>query len=238
VDEADLRILEDPAAACAELLAEAARDGQHISLTGGSTPGRAYEQAARLEQDWSRAVLWWGDDRCVPPDDELSNYRLARESLLDLLPDEGAPQVHRIPAERGPHTGADDYERELRSALGEQIPRLDLMLLGLGPDAHVASLYPGQDTLDVSDRAAVGVDEAGWKPYVPRVSLTMPVLCAARRIVFLVAGSDKAEAVERAFGPDVEPNRDAPASMVRPVDGELILLLDEAAASRLPPGTG
>jgi 6-phosphogluconolactonase len=237
VADFDLRILDDPASACAELLAEAARAGQHISLTGGSTPAAAYEQAARLEQDWSRATLWWGDDRCVPPDDELSNYRLARESLLDLLPDEGAPKVQRIPAERGPYTGADDYEREIRSVLGEQIPRLDLMLLGLGPDAHVASLYPGQATLDVNDRAAVGVEEAGWKPYVPRVSLTMPVLCAARRIVFLVAGDDKAEAVERAFGPGAEPSHDAPASMVRPVDGELIVLLDRAAASRLP-GTG
>jgi 6-phosphogluconolactonase len=229
----DLRILEDPAPACAEMLAEAARAGQHISLTGGSTPGRAYEQAARLEQDWSRATLWWGDDRCVPPDDELSNYRLAREKLLDLLPDEGSPQVHRIPGERGPHVGADDYERDIRATLGEQIPRLDVMLLGLGPDGHVASLYPGQPTLDVRDRAAVGVDEAGWKPYVPRVSLTMPVLCAARRIIFLVAGEDKAEAVERCFAPDVEPNRDAPGSLVRPVDGELVVLLDEAAASRL-----
>ena len=215
------------------MLAEAARAGQHISLTGGSTPKRAYEQAARLEQDWSGATLWWGDDRCVPPDDELSNYRLARESLLDLLPDEGSPQVHRVPGERGPHVGADDYEREIRSALGEQIPRLDLMLLGLGPDGHVASLYPGQDTLGVRDRAAVGVDQAGWKPYVPRVSLTMPVLCAARRIVFLVAGEDKAGAVAKCFGADVEPSQDAPGSLVRPVDGELIVLLDEAAASRL-----
>src|SRR4051794_10631807 len=229
----DLRILEDPAPACAELLAEAARAGEHLSLTGGSTPGRAYEQAARLEQDWSRAKLWWGDDRCVPPDDELSNYRLARESLLDLLPDAGAPEVHRVPGERGPHVGADDYEREIRAALGEHIPRLDLMLLGLGPDGHVASLYPGQDTLGVRDRAAVGVDEAGWKPFVPRVSLTMPVLCAARRIVFLVAGEDKAEAVERCFGEGVEPNEGAPGRLGRPVDGELIVLLDEAAAGRL-----
>jgi 6-phosphogluconolactonase len=230
----DLRILDDPAPACAEMLADAARAGEHISLTGGSTPGRAYEHAARLEQDWSRAKLWWGDDRCVTPDDELSNYRLARESLLDNLPDEGSPQVHRIPGERGPHVGAEDYEREIRAALGEQIPRLDFMLLGLGPDGHVASLYPGQDTLDVTDRAAIGVEEAGWKPYVPRVSLTMPVLCAARRIVFLVAGEDKAEAVERCFSPDVEPSHEAPGSLVRPVDGELIVLLDEAAASRLP----
>jgi 6-phosphogluconolactonase len=114
------------------------------------------------------------------------------------------------------------------------VPRLDLMLLGLGPDAHVASMFPGQASLEVTDRLCVGVDEAGWKPYVPRITMTMPVLCAARRIVFLVAGDDKAEAVERAFGPGVEPNRDAPGSMVRPVDGELILLLDEAAASHLP----
>src|SRR3954452_21885506 len=163
----DVRILEDPAPACAELLAEAARAGEHISLTGGSTPGRAYEQAARLEQDWSRAKLWGGDDRCVPPDDELSNYRLARESLLDLLPDGGAPEVHRVPGERGPHVGADDYEREIRALLGEQIRRLDLMLLGLGPDGHFASLYPGHDTLGVRDLAAVGVVAAGWKPYAP-----------------------------------------------------------------------
>jgi 6-phosphogluconolactonase len=230
----DLQVLEDPADACAEMLVEAARAGQHIALTGGSTPGRAYEKAASLEEDWSRAKLWWSDDRCVPPDDEMSNYRLAKEALLDALPGDGTPEVHRIPGERGPHVGADDYERELRAVFGEQVPRLDFLLLGLGPDGHVASLYPGQPTLDVSDRAAVGVEEAGWKPYVPRVSLTMPVLCAARRIVFLVGGGDKAEAVERCFGPGVEPNHGAPGSMVRPVDGELTVLLDEAAASRLP----
>jgi 6-phosphogluconolactonase len=231
----DVRVLEDPAAACAEMLAEAARARQHICLTGGSTPGLAYERAASLEEDWSRAQLWWGDDRCVPPDDELSNYRLAREALLDHLPEGGAPVVHRIAGEEGPHAGADDYERQLRAVFGDDaIPRLDFMLLGLGPDAHVASLYPGQATLDVTDRLCVGVEEPGWKPYVPRVSMTMPVLCAARLIVFLVAGDDKAEAVERAFGPGVEPSRDAPGSMVRPTDGELVLLLDEAAASHLP----
>jgi 6-phosphogluconolactonase len=232
----DVRILEDPAAPCADMLAAAARAGSNIGLTGGSSPGSAYEQAARLEQDWSRATLWWSDERCVPPDDELSNYRLVRETLLDNLPDEGSPEVHRMPGERGPHVGAEDYERDMRSAFGEQTPRLDFLLLGLGPDGHVASLYPGQPTLDVSDRPAVGVEEAGWKPYVPRVSLTLPVLNAARQVVFLVAGEDKAEAVERCFSPDSEPSRDAPGSLVRPVDGELILLLDEAAAGRLPTG--
>ena len=231
----DVHVLEDPAARCAEMLVDAARAGGHIALTGGSTPTRAYEKAASLEEDWSRATLWWGDDRCVPPHDELSNYRLAKEALLDRLPVEGGPAVHRVAGELGPHAGAEDYERQLRAEFGDgDPPRLDFLLLGLGPDAHVASLYPGQDSLDVEDRLAVGVEEAGWKPYVPRVSLTMPVLRAARRIVFLVAGEDKAEAVERSFAPGIEPNHDAPGSMVRPVDGELILLLDEAAASRLP----
>jgi 6-phosphogluconolactonase len=230
-----VRVLEDPAAACAEMLADAASAGSHIALTGGSTPKRAYELVAGMDADWSGAKLWWGDDRCVPPDDDNSNYRMAREALLDRLPaaGDGGPEVHRVPGEHGPHAGADDYEGELRSSFGEQTPRIDLMLLGLGPDAHVASLYPGQATLDERDRLAVGVEEAGWEPYVPRVSLTLPVLCASRRIVFLVSGEDKAEAVERAFGPG-EPSKDAPGSLVRPVDGELILLLDGAAASRLP----
>jgi 6-phosphogluconolactonase len=229
----DVRVLEDPAAPCAEMLVAAAREGSHIALTGGSTPKLAYEQAARLEQDWSRATLWWSDERCVPPDDELSNYRLARESLLDNLPDEGWPKVQRMPGERGPHVGAEDYERDMRAAFGEQTPRLDFLLLGLGPDGHIASLYPGQDTLDARDRVAVGVEEAGWKPFVPRVSLTLPVLNAARQVVFLIAGDDKAEAVEACFSPETEPSHDHPGSLVRPVDGELILLLDEAAASRL-----
>ena len=226
-------MFEDPASACAELLAEAARSGGNIALTGGSTPKRAYGLAADLGADWSRAKLWWGDERCVPPDDEQSNYRLAKESLLDLLPDEGSPQVHRIPAERGPHVGADDYERELRQTLGEQLPRLDFILLGLGPDAHVASIFPGKPAVRERGRAVVGVEEAGLEPFVPRITLTLPVLNAGREVVFLVAGEDKAEAVARAFGG--EPSPDAPASLVRPEDGTLTLLLDHAAAGRLRP---
>src|SRR3954447_7559265 len=114
------------------MLAEAARAGQHISLTGGSTPRIAYEQAAALEEDWSRATLWWGDDRCVPPDDELSNYRLAKEAPPDRLPLGGAPVVHRLAGELGPHAGADDYESQLRAEFGDDgLPRLDFLLLGL-----------------------------------------------------------------------------------------------------------
>ena len=140
--------------------------------------------------------------------------------------------MKRIKGEAGPHGGADDYERELRETLGEDRPRLDVVLLGLGPDAHVASLFPGQPTLEVHDRLAVGVEQAGHEPYVPRVSLTLPVLNAGREVIFLVSGESKAEAVVRAFGTDV-PDPDAPGSMVRPTAGELTVVLDEAAASQL-----
>src|SRR4051812_41933015 len=135
--------------------------------------------------------------------------------------------------ERGPHVGADDYEAELRERLGEQIPQLDFMLLGLGSDAHVASLFPGHATLEVRDRAAIGEEQAGLEPFVPRITLTLPVLCGGRHIVFLVTGEGKARAVERAFAG--EPSPDAPASLVRPRDGRMTVLLDAAAASRLRP---
>ena len=228
----DVRVLDDPAHACAELLCEAAAAGGHIALTGGSTPGGAYRSASEMDADWTGATLWWGDERCVPPDDERSNYRLAREALIDRLPEGGRPDVHRILGERGPHGGADDYERDLRDTLGEQTPRLDLVLLGLGSDAHAASLFPGRPTLRERDRLVVGEDEPGLDPFVPRITMTLPMLSGGRRIVFLVTGDGKAEAVERAFGPR-EPSEDVPASLVRPSDGELIVLLDEAAAARL-----
>ena len=230
----DIRVSEDPAGDCATLLCEAAEAGHHIALTGGSTPGDAYRKAADAGADWSRATLWWGDERCVPPDDELSNYRLAKEALLDHLPaaDDGGPEVHRMRGERGPHVGADDYENALRERLGEQRPRLDVVLLGLGPDAHVASLFPGHDTLGETDRVVVGEEHAGLDPRVPRITMTLPTLCAGRHVVFLVTGDGKAEAVERSFAR--EPSTDAPGSLVRAgAAGRLTVLLDAAAASRL-----
>ncbi len=226
----DIRVLDDPAGACAQLLAEAAGRGEQMALTGGSTPRRAYEQAAGLLEDWSSATLWWGDERCVPPDDELSNYRMAKEALLDRLSGP-PPTIHRIAAEHGPVAAADDYEHALISSLREDRPQLDLVLLGLGPDAHVASLFPGQETLKVRDRLVVGVERAGHEPYVPRVSMTLPMINAARAVVFLVSGEDKAEAVARAFGADADDS--APASRVRPERGSLTVLLDESAAARL-----
>jgi 6-phosphogluconolactonase len=229
---AETLVLEDPAEECAGRLAAAAADGAHIALTGGSTPRRCYERIAAMDVDWAGATLWFSDERCVSPEDELSNYGMAKAALLDRIAGD-APVVKRMRGEQGPHAGADDYERELREALGEAMPRLDLVLLGLGPDAHVASLFPGQPSLQVRDRLVVGVEEAGLEPFVPRVSLTLPVINAAAEVLFLVTGADKAEAVARAFGDPPDP--DTPASLVSPREGSLTVLVDPPAAERLEP---
>ena len=221
-------VLEDPSGATAERIAAVAGAGGHIALTGGSTPRAAYERAAALDLDWSAATLWFGDERCVAPDDPRSNYGMAKSALLDRLSGP-QPVVHRMEGERGPHEAAESYEQELRQALGDR-PRLDLVLLGLGPDAHCASLFPNAPALDERRRLAVGVEVAGLAPYVPRVTLTLPVLNAARAVIFLVAGADKAEAVARAFGG--EPDPAAPASLVAPADGTLTLLMDADAAAQ------
>jgi 6-phosphogluconolactonase len=227
-----VRVLDDPAAAAADVLIDAAAGAGQIALAGGSTPRGAYLRAAGAEVDWSRAVLWFGDDRCVPPDHEHSNYRMVRESLLDRIAGE-PPVVRRIEGELGPGEAAERYEAELRSAFGAGLPELDLVLLGIGPDAHTASLFPGDAALDERERLAVGVETPGMAPIVPRVTLTLPVLNRARRVVFLVEGEDKAEAVARAF--DGRPDSGAPASLVQPEFGALELLVDPAAASALEP---
>jgi 6-phosphogluconolactonase len=219
-----LRVVEDPAAEVAELLAEVAGAGGHIVLTGGSSPRRAYELAAARDTDWSGATVWFGDERCVPPDHEWSNYAMAEAALLSRL--SARPTVHRMEGELGPDAGAGAYEALIREHLGAE-PRWDLLLLGLGPDAHTASLFPSKSEKDVTDRLVVGVPEAGMEPQVPRISLTIPALDAARHVVFLVTGESKREAVRRAF---VDEDPTSPATRVRPPAGELTVLLDPAAA--------
>jgi 6-phosphogluconolactonase len=227
---ADRVVTEDPAGEAAERLAEAAAAGGHLALAGGSTPRAAYERAASLDVDWSGATLWFGDDRCVTPDHEHSNYRMTKEALLDRL--RGAqPTVERIEGELGPHEAADRYEARLREAFGDGVPEFDLILNGLGPDAHTASLFPGDQALGERERLAVGVDTPGMAPLVSRVTLTLPVMNAARQVVFLVSGEDKAEAVARAFSGAADPS--APASLVQPDAGSLTLLLDPPAARLL-----
>jgi 6-phosphogluconolactonase len=227
VTPVDLVVLDDEEAAAsrvADVLAAAARDGGHVVLTGGSTPARAYELAAERARDWSRVQLWWGDERCVPPDDERSNYAMAKRTLLDRI-DEPPTAVHRMRGELGPDAGADDYDRELGD-----LARFDVLLLGLGPDGHVASLFPDQPTLDETERRVLGA-EAKLEPYVERITLTLPLLRAARVVVFLVTGAEKAEAAARAFAG--EPSRATPGSLVRAVSGTTTALLDRAAASLL-----
>jgi len=215
----DIVVSDNPAQVVAERLAEAARAGGHVVLTGGSTPRQAYEMASLLEPDWTRVELWWGDERCVPPDDERSNYGMAKKALLDRV-DTGT--VHRMRGELGRDEGATLYEQELGS-----LERFDLVLLGLGPDGHIASLYPNQPTLDETEREVVGA-EAKLDPYVDRITLTLPVLRRARAIVFLVSGEGKAEAARHAF--DGEPTRDTPGSLVRATHGTTTAVLDPAAA--------
>jgi 6-phosphogluconolactonase len=208
----------------AERLAEAARAGGHIVLTGGTTPRRAYELTADIEEDWSRVELWWGDERCAPADDPLSNFNLARVALIQRVLSPPA-QLHRMRGELGRDEGALRYEEELGP-----LRRFDLVLLGLGSDGHVASLFPDQPTLDVTDRRAIGA-EAKLEPFVDRITLTLPMLCAADEVLFLVAGADKADAVQRAFAG--ERSRATPGSLVRAADGKTVAVLDAAAASKL-----
>jgi 6-phosphogluconolactonase len=166
----------------------------------------------------------------VAPDDERSNFRLVRQALIDPLADLTAPTVRRMRGELGPEKGADAYERELRDA-GE--PEFDLVLLGLGPDGHCASLFPDQPSLGERARLVVGVEEAGLEPFVPRISLSFSALAMAKQTVFLATGEAKAEAVAAAFGPGSGPDPHVPASMLVPLVAELKVLVDEAAASRL-----
>jgi 6-phosphogluconolactonase len=220
--EIEIVVAADPAAEVAARLAAAARNGGHIVLTGGSSPRVAYELAAALEPDWTAVELWWGDERCVPPEDERSNYGMAKAALVDRV---SAGGVHRMRGELGRDEGAEQYEQELA-----RLEQFDLVLLGLGPDGHLASLYPNQPTLDERERRAIGA-EAKLDPYVDRITLTLPMLRRSREVLFLVAGQDKAAAVKRAFAD--EPSHSTPGSLVRAELGPTTAVLDAAAASLL-----
>jgi 6-phosphogluconolactonase len=212
----EIEILDDPARACAAMLVGIAAGGGHIVLTGGSTPRAAYgefvEAIHTVGIDVSGCTMWFSDERCVPPEDERSNYGMVRASLLEPLGKSGVlPTVHRMRGELGPDEAASEYERELR---GAGSPRFDLVLLGIGPDGHLASMFPDQDSLSERSRLVLGVPEAGLEPFVPRVTLTFPALVNARQIVFLATGESKAEAVAAAFGPDAKPDPHVPSSLL------------------------
>lgn len=230
----EIEVLDDPAHACVASLLSAMLHGGEIVLTGGSTPRAAYEELASEIRsaggDLGDTTVWFSDERCVPPHDERSNFRLLKQALLDPLAEVTAPTVHRMRGELGPEKGADAYERDLREA-GE--PEFDLVLLGLGPDGHCASLFPDQPSLGERARLAVGVEEAGLEPFVPRVTFTLPALSRGKRLVFLAEGEAKASAVAAAFGPDAKPDPHVPSSLVPGIGRDVIVLVDPAAASGL-----
>jgi len=230
----DIEVVESPARACAAMLVGAAAGEGHVVLAGGSTPRAAYEEfvktALAVELPLAQTTVWFGDERCVPPEDDRSNYKMVKEALLDPLGDAAPTRVHRMRGELGPEEAAAEYERVLREA---GPPEFDLVLLGIGPDAHTLSLFPDQSTLSERSKLVVGVPEAGHEPFVPRVSFTLPALGLARHVVFLISGASKADAVAAAFGKDAKPDPHVPSSMVASHAKRVTVLLDPPAAARL-----
>jgi 6-phosphogluconolactonase len=207
-----------------------------LCLAGGTTPAGAYELLAsrfRLSVDWKEVQFFWGDERCVPPDDPASNYRMAYRTMLSKLPLR-PEQIHRIRGEEDPAQAADKYETELRHSLGltepSDFPSFNLLLLGLGENAHIASLFPHHPALHEKTRLAIAVEVEATPRW--RVSLTLPVINKANRVMFLVSGEHKAEAVKRILRGPLDPER-YPAQLVKPHSGQLVWLIDKAAASQL-----
>jgi 6-phosphogluconolactonase len=213
-------------------MAEAERGSFHVALSGGETPRAAYQllgdDPLRQELSWSDVFIYFGDERCVPPDDEQSNYRMAQRAFLDAV---GIPaaNVHRIRGEADPGHAANEYASILRADLGNA-PQLDLVLLGLGPDGHTASLFPGTPP-DTDDdalvRAVYARSQMMW-----RVTMTPKVINLARTVVFAVEGADKAQILSAVYEGPIDPVK-YPAQIVRPYSGRLIWLVDELAAGML-----
>jgi len=207
--------------------AEAIRErGRYlVALSGGKTPRPLHERlAASAKLDWAAVDVFWADERSVPPTDPQSNYRSARETLLDRVPIP-ADRIHRIAGELDPLAAADAYEVELRRVVGAD-GRFDLILLGIGADGHTASLFPRHQALTETERWIVPVHAPAEPPW--RITMTLPLIHAARHVLFLVTGAEKAQAVQA-----VEEGSPVPAGLVRPTDGTVTLLVDEKAASLL-----
>ncbi len=245
-----IEVLPDPQAlalraadvfAMAAQSAAAARGRFAVALSGGETPRALYRLLARQQfaqkVPWRRVHLYWGDERCVPPDDPASNYGVAHETLIRQVPvPEG--QVHRMRGEDDPEVAARAYDGELRALAGlekpaSEVPVFDLVLLGLGRDGHTASLFPHSPALDEDERFCVATQAPDGSP---RLTVTVPVINAARRVAFLVAGAGKAGMVAEVLE-GLRVPRAVPAQAVRPVKGQLVWLLDEAAAAELSPAT-
>jgi 6-phosphogluconolactonase len=211
----ELRVVDDLAGAALELFLE--ESPQTVLLTGGDTPLPFYERLATLDYPWEDVEFFFSDERCVPDIDQRSNFRMANVALLSKV------DAARYPMD-GENCNADGYEEKLRERFGER-PWFDFAVYGLGPDGHTASLFPRMPEVEVTDRWVVEVPQAGWEPYVPRVSLTMPVLSAASVGVFLVSDETKREPLRRLLAEE-----DIPAARLTPK--RLVVLADHGAAPR------
>jgi 6-phosphogluconolactonase len=219
-------------------VAIAATNRFSLVLSGGSTPRDLHVRLSSpplVDQvDWAHVHIFFGDERCVPPADERSNYRMAEETLLSRVPIP-PEQIHRIKGELEPAAAAEDYARQLREYAGDQPPRLDLILLGMGDNGHTASLFPGLTAVREQQRWVMAeyVAEVGmW-----RVTLTPVILNQARQAVFLVAGSGKASMLHQVLEGPYTPDA-LPAQIVRAPDGEVIWLVANDAAAQLSPPSG
>jgi 6-phosphogluconolactonase len=208
------------------------RGTAHLALSGGATPQLTYRLMSEQPQALDATEIWFADERCVAPDDPRSNYRVAAETLLEPAAIE-RQRVHRMPGELGPAAGAERYEDELREKFAlpaDAIPVLDVIVLGIGPDGHVASLFPGSGALSAGEGVlCMGVSDSP-KPPPERITLSLAVLRAARGCLLLATGAAKADAVAAMLG---EPTRHVPASLLR--RERLTVVLDDAASSLRSP---
>lgn len=206
-----------------------------FALSGGTTPGKMYalltSEPYRSQIDWSAVHFFWSDERCVPPTDPQSNYHLAQEALLsklNLRPD----QIHRLPADRPDRQqAATDYEAEIRQVLGGDVPAFDLLQLGMGPEAHTASLFPHQPALREEKRLVLPVSVP--KPPPDRLTFTPPLLRAARHILFLATGADKAAALHEVLEGADNPEEYPTQGIVRQARGEVVWMVDTAIAQQI-----
>jgi 6-phosphogluconolactonase len=219
--------------------AVAARGVARIAISGGNTPKHTFEVLADPQQrffksmPWEKIDLFWVDERCVPPDDKDSNYRMTREALIEKVP-LPASQVFRIEGELDPEEAAARYESAIRNRFrleGAELPSFDLIALGMGDDGHTASLFPHTQALYELGRVVVAnhvPQKDTW-----RVTLTSPVINQGRKVISLIQGADKAKVLSEVLSDKYDPET-WPSQLVRPKSGELLLLLDTSAAAELP----
>ncbi len=207
-----------------------------LCLAGGATPAAVYELLAtrfKFSVGWQEVRLYWGDERCVPPGDPASNFGMAERTMLGRL-GLGPDRIHRMRGEDPPEPAARAYEKLLKERFGlgdGEFPRFDLVLLGLGEDCHIASLFPESPAIREPERLCVAVEVAG-AVHPRRLTLTPPVINNAARVMFVISGGNKAPAVRQALEGAPDPDR-FPAHIVAPADGVVTWLLDRAAASLL-----